>query len=100
MLKVVEKALEKDSVKNILKYDKDTKRAEIDGLCNYLVLVSNSMNLDFSDMCRINAGRHHGVMHYWMHSNYIFKCYIYPSCEDWDKRLKILRKFRTYLKKN
>lgn len=99
MLEVVDKALEKDMINNVLKYDKKKDIAKSAGLCSYL--------LDVSKMCFNNEeGAYvkcvdciiYGKFKEWLKDNYTDReGYIYPEYNEWGKRLKVLELYKTHL---
>lgn len=99
MLKVVEKALEKDSIKNILKYDKKKDSAKIKGLCAYLLSVAKIRFRQDREVCFYCVDYvHYGKFHDWLIDNYIvIEGYIYPEYNEWGKRLEVLKLYKAHL---
>ncbi len=94
MLKTVEKALKKDSIENILKYDEETHTAKMSGICGYLSRVIKVDVLAFKFLYVSY------VLTDWLcDMKYILRIntFIYEEYTNWDKRLRILREFKEFL---
>lgn len=100
MLKVVEKALEKDMINNVLKYNHETNTAEYGGLCIYLLIVSCSIDADCSEQeineleCYIQLTG----FYRWLKIKYdMNRSYMYPLCQNWKERLEVLKLYKAHI---